>query len=100
MNADGAHGAPFFWAKPPDVAAPDELWLSYRVSSERAISKGLTFRSLSTTLLDNLEWYAQLPADRQAMPRSGWTFEAEQVLLTAWRGRAGHKKLSVEINPA
>lgn len=84
VKADGTKGAPFFWTKSPNLAEPDELWLSYQVSSQRAVSKGLTFRSVATTLQDNLSWYTTLPAERQAMPFSGWAPEYEQRLLTAW----------------
>lgn len=92
-KADGANGAPFFWTKSPNLAEPDELWLSYRVCSRRAISKGLTFRSVAATLEDNLNWYRALPAERQAKPSSGWAPEHEQRLLTAWhddQAKANH----------
>ena len=79
-----ADEAPFFWLKTPQRAGRDELWLSYKVSSEKAQGKGLAFRSLGATLADNLNWYRSLRVERQDTPRSGWKPETEQRLLAAW----------------
>lgn len=80
-----ADQAPFFWVKDPQSAQPDELWLSYRVSSAKAHAKGLAYRPLSSTLADNLSWFQSLPAERQASPRSGWAEKHERELLMLWR---------------
>jgi 2'-hydroxyisoflavone reductase len=42
-----ADDVPFFWVKNPEAAEHDELWLSYRVSSDKALAKGLVHRSLA-----------------------------------------------------
>jgi 2'-hydroxyisoflavone reductase len=80
-----ADQAPFFWVRDPQSAQPDELWLSYRVSSAKAHAKGLAYRPLSSTLADNLSWFRSLPEERQASPRSGWTEKYERELLMSWR---------------
>jgi hypothetical protein len=47
-----------------------------RVSIDRALEKGLTFRPLATTARDTLEWFRSLPEDVQA--RVGGTMTAER----------------------
>lgn len=83
-----ADQAPFFWLKDPELAEYDELWLSYKVSSKKAQAMGLSFRPMSATLSDNLEWYQSLPAERQALPASGWNSELEQRLLMNWHAHS------------
>ncbi|HWS79917.1 MAG TPA: hypothetical protein VN178_02745, partial [Rubrobacter sp.] len=50
----------------------------------RAIEAGLTFRSLSETIEDVLEWDRARPVDTESA--AGLTPEREQELLRAWRG--------------
>lgn len=63
-----------------------------RISIQRAIDKGLTFRSLADTTQSVLGWYpkwfASLPAERQQRPAAGLSAEKEREVLTAWRARA------------
>jgi 2'-hydroxyisoflavone reductase len=59
-----------------------------RVSNVRALEAGLTFRPLSATAHDALEWYLTLPSERQSQPRSGLDPEKEERVLTAWHARS------------
>lgn len=54
------------------------------VSSARAVSKGLRFRDLSTTVADTLAWQSKRPAEQQKL-RAGLTAEREAELLKLWR---------------
>ncbi|HEU5209260.1 MAG TPA: NAD-dependent epimerase/dehydratase family protein [Longimicrobiales bacterium] len=58
-----------------------------RVSIERAVEKGLTFRPLALTARDTLEWFRTLPAERQAELRAGLPAEREVEVLRAWEAR-------------
>lgn len=60
-----------------------------RVSNARAVSAGLTFRPLATTVSELLAWFRSLPDERQATLRAGISREREAELLTAWRSRNG-----------
>jgi 2'-hydroxyisoflavone reductase len=55
-----------------------------QVSNQRAIDKGLTFRTLADTARDTLAWFKSQPADRQAKLRAGITAEREREVLSAW----------------
>jgi 2'-hydroxyisoflavone reductase len=50
----------------------------------KAISKGLTFRSLSDTTKATLDWFKKQSADRQSKMRAGLKPEREAELLAAW----------------
>jgi 2'-hydroxyisoflavone reductase len=58
-----------------------------RVSIDRALAKGLTFRPLADTTRDTLEWVKTWPAERKATLRAGLKPEREAELLAAWRAR-------------
>ncbi|WP_372013634.1 SDR family oxidoreductase [Pseudoxanthomonas sp. 10H] len=58
-----------------------------QVSHARALDAGLTFRPLETTIADTLQWFASLPAERQAKLRAGITREREAEVLKAWHAR-------------
>lgn len=58
-----------------------------RVSIERAVAKGLTFRPLAVTARDTLDWFQTLPAERQAEMRAGLPAEREVEVLRAWEAR-------------
>jgi 2'-hydroxyisoflavone reductase len=61
------------------------------VNCNKAITDGLTFRSLNDTVRDTLAWAKTRPADH--VWRAGITPEREAELLAAWRAtRAGDKK--------
>lgn len=59
-----------------------------RVSIQRALDKGLTFRPLAVTARDTLEWFRSMPADVQPRIAGPFTAEREAAALTAWRARA------------
>jgi 2'-hydroxyisoflavone reductase len=71
------------WSDMP-VWAGDELGLA-RTSIDRALAKGLTFRSLADTARDTLAWFKSLPQDRQLKPRAGVAPEREAEVLAAWK---------------
>jgi 2'-hydroxyisoflavone reductase len=51
----------------------------------RALAAGLSFRPLSTTAIDTLEWFKALPAERQSKLGAGLMPEREAEVLAAWR---------------
>jgi 2'-hydroxyisoflavone reductase len=55
-----------------------------KVSAERAIAKGLTFRPVADTVKDTLAWWQSLPAERTAKMRAGLDAEREKTVLAAW----------------
>ena len=64
-----------------------------RVSVARAISKGLTYRSLAETTQATLDWHKTRPADQQLIPRptppagAGLPPEREAAALAAWKAK-------------
>jgi 2'-hydroxyisoflavone reductase len=58
-----------------------------QLSNKRAVSKGLTFRSVGETTQATLEWFRKLPIERQGSLRSGITAEREKEVLAAWHAR-------------
>jgi 2'-hydroxyisoflavone reductase len=58
-----------------------------RMSIKRALEKGLTFRPLAVTARDTLDWFKQLPAERQAKLGAGIAPQRETEVLAAWRAR-------------
>ena len=60
-----------------------------RISIQRALAKGLTFRPLAETARDTLAWFKSQPAERQAKLKAGLSPEREAEVLAAW-----HKKAS------
>jgi len=50
----------------------------------KAVAKGLTFRSLSDTTRATLEWFRKQTADRQSKMRAGLKSEREAEVLAAW----------------
>jgi nucleoside-diphosphate-sugar epimerase len=71
------------WSDMP-VWAGDELGMA-RTNINRALSKGLTFRSLGETSRDTLAWFKSQPPDRQSKLRAGLTGEREAEVLAAWK---------------
>ncbi len=55
-----------------------------RINISKALSKGLTFRSVPDTTQATLEWFRKQPADRQANLRAGIKPERELEVLAAW----------------
>jgi 2'-hydroxyisoflavone reductase len=76
------------WSDMPSWAPPiGEMAGFAQVDNSRAVSSGLTFRSLSTTARDTLAWFRALPPGRQAEIRAGIGPEREAEVLRAWRSR-------------
>ena len=57
---------------------------------DRALKAGLTFRPVSETVRDTLDWWANEPEERRNKPmRSGITAEREAEVLAAWHKAHG-----------
>src|SRR5438876_12215277 len=56
-----------------------------RAKIDRALSKGLTFRSLAETARNTLAWFTSQPQDRQSKLRAGLTPEREAEVLATWK---------------
>ena len=54
------------------------------ISNTKAVSKGLTFRSVADTTQATLDWFRKQPAERQAKLKAGITAEREAAVLAAW----------------
>jgi 2'-hydroxyisoflavone reductase len=105
-NATGGGKATFTWA---DAAFLDEqkvaawsdmpVWVPpigedagfSRISSGRAIGRGLTFRPVEETTRATLEWFRTEPAEHQAKLTSGLSPEREAEVLAAWHARQAQK---------
>jgi len=59
-----------------------------RVSIDRALAAGLTFRPLADTARDTLAWWKTLPEERRAKPLAGCPPELEREVLAAWHARS------------
>ena len=60
----------------------------FRMNSDKARAKGLTYRPLAVTAAETLEWWKSEPAERRSSPmRAGITAEREAELLAAWHAR-------------
>jgi nucleoside-diphosphate-sugar epimerase len=55
-----------------------------QVNINKALSKGLTFRSLSDTTAATLDWFRKQTSDRQTKMRAGLKPEREAQVLAAW----------------
>jgi 2'-hydroxyisoflavone reductase len=58
-----------------------------RVSIERALSRGLTFRPLADTARDTLVWFKSLPQERRAKMGAGLREDREKSVLAAWHAK-------------
>ncbi len=67
---------------------PDNAGFS-RVSIQRALAKGLTFRPLAESARDTLAWYRAQPEDAKARLRGRFTREREKEVLAAWHAKKG-----------
>ena len=78
------------WADMPTWVPPRGATLGFsQVNTQKAISKGLTFRSIGDTTKATLDWFHTQPADRQAKLKAGLTAERETAVLAAWHARQG-----------
>ncbi len=105
-NATGGGKATFTWA---DAAFLDDqkvaawsdmpVWVPpigedagfSRISSARAMGRGLAFRPVEETTRATLEWFRTEPAEHQAKLTSGLTPEREAEVLAAWHARQAQK---------
>jgi 2'-hydroxyisoflavone reductase len=60
-----------------------------RISIQRALAKGLSFRPLAETGRDTLAWFKSQPAERQAKLKAGLSPEREAEVLAAWHKEKG-----------
>ena len=74
------------WSDMPVWAGKESGIAKTRI--DKALAKGLTFRSLAETARDTLAWFKSLPQDRQSKLRAGLTPEREAEVLAAWKKRA------------
>ena len=81
LDKQGVHG----WSDLPVWLSPrgEEMYLG-RISRDKAVKAGLTFRPVAETTRDVLAWWNTLPAERRAKPRAGLTAEREREVLAAW----------------
>lgn len=87
------------WADLPVWVPPSEENAGFsRVSIQRALDSGLTFRPLAVTARDTLDWYHSLPEqqwyrdmtpEQQARIRGVFTAERETAVLAALHARPG-----------
>lgn len=86
------------WSDMPVWVPPTPEMAGFsRVSIQRALDRGLTFRPLATTARETVEWYESLPqqawyrdlTDQQRARVPGvFTEERERAALQAWHARA------------
>ena len=60
-----------------------------KFSNQKALAKGLTFRTVPDTAKATLDWFKSQPAERQAKLRAGISAEREKEVLAAWHARQG-----------
>ena len=53
----------------------------------KAVSAGLTYRTLADTATATLEWWNGLPEERKKQPKSGLDPEKEKIVLKSWHSR-------------
>jgi 2'-hydroxyisoflavone reductase len=76
------------WSDMPTWVPPrgDSIGFS-QINTQKALSKGLTFRSIGDTTKATLEWFHKQPAERQAKLKAGLTAEREATALAAWHAQ-------------
>lgn len=76
------------WSDMPTWVPPkgDSVGFS-QINVQKAISKGLTFRSIGDTTKATLEWFHQQAPERQAKLKAGLTPEREAAVLAAWHAQ-------------
>ncbi|HYX27598.1 MAG TPA: NAD-dependent epimerase/dehydratase family protein [Pyrinomonadaceae bacterium] len=76
------------WSDMPTWVPPkgDEIGFS-QINCQKAIGKGLTFRSIGDTTKATLEWFHKQKPERQAKLRAGLTAERETAVLAAWHAQ-------------
>lgn len=76
------------WSDMPTWVPPrgDSIGFS-QINTQKALSKGLTFRSIGDTTVATLDWFKKQPAERQAKLKAGLTAEREATVLAAWHAQ-------------
>lgn len=88
------------WMDMPNWVPPTGDYAGFElVNVDRAMAKGLTFRPMTETAADILEWTREWPESRrngwgthpegQRRPMAGISSEREQEVLEAWHAREG-----------
>jgi 2'-hydroxyisoflavone reductase len=76
------------WSDMPTWVPPRGPSIGFsQINVQKAISKGLTFRSIADTTSATLDWFHKQPAERQAKLRAGLTSDRETAVLTAWHAQ-------------
>jgi len=76
------------WSDMPTWVPPRGGTLGFsQVNNQKAIGKGLTFRSVNDTTKATLEWFHKQPPERQAKLKAGLTPERETAVLAAWHAQ-------------
>ena len=76
------------WADMPTWVPPRGPSIGFsQINVQKALSKGLTFRSIADTTRATLDWFHQQPAERQAKLRAGLTADRETAVLAAWHAQ-------------
>ena len=76
------------WSDMPTWVPPRGNSLGFsQVNTQKAISKGLTFRSVGDTTKATLEWFHKQTPERQAKLKAGLTPERETAVLAAWHAQ-------------
>ena len=76
------------WSDMPTWVPPrgDSIGFS-QINVKKAISKGLTYRSIGDTTNATLEWFHKQTPERQAKLKAGLTPERETAVLAAWHAQ-------------
>ena len=73
------------WSDMPVWVAPRGPQVGFsQISVKKAVSKGLTFRTVSDTTQATLEWFKKQTPERQAALKSGIKPEREKEVLALW----------------
>jgi 2'-hydroxyisoflavone reductase len=76
------------WSDMPTWVPPRGESVGFsQINIQKALSKGLTFRSIGDTTTATLAWFHSQPAERQAKLRAGLTAERETAVLAAWHAQ-------------
>ena len=74
------------------MPAQGEMGGFCQISIQKALGKGLTFRSFSDTTEATLDWIREQQSGRQGKLKAGITAEREAEVLAAWHARRSSKQ--------
>lgn len=79
------------WSDMPAWMPPEGARAGFaRMSNERALDAGLTFRPLAVTAEETLAWFLGRPTEERTNLRAGLDPDREAFILDAWRVRQGN----------